>query len=681
VVNQEIKISTKYDQPLVTTIKDRCRVCYTCVRECPAKAIRIANGQAEVISERCIGCGNCVRVCSQKAKSVVSSIKEVKKLLASGNKVSACIAPSFAAEFSEMDYKEFVGMVRSLGFTYVHEVSFGADLVARRTRELLAESKDQRFITTPCPAVFGYVKRYHPELIDSLAPVVSPMVAMARVLRKIHGDDLKVVFIGPCIAKKREAYSKELYHEIDEVLTFQELHYMLEENSLNGNGSAEAVHASDFDPPRSRKGSLFPIGRGLLETANIHEDLIAGEVISATGRTNFIDAIMEFSSTETNAKLLDVLCCDGCIMGSGMTTTAPPFRRRALVSNFVRKTLAERDMEEWVYYMEKFKNLDLSRTFQPNDQRIPAPAEEEIQKILAKIGKFTPEDELNCGACGYDTCREHAIAIFKGLAETEMCLPYSIEQLHKTIEELAVSNEQLASTREALIQSEKMASMGQLAAGIAHEINNPLGVVLMYAHLLLEELDTQAEITTDLQMIADHADRAKKIVAGLLNFARQNKVNLIKIDLKKLLDDAIKAVQSPNNIEIVVNHKIENPRVELDRDQIIQVFTNLIDNSYNAMPNGGQLTIQTEGDQEIIRIKVIDTGTGIQKEIISKIFEPFFTTKKSGKGTGLGLAISYGIVKMHYGNIDVVSNADPAEGPTGTCFTVTLPRLGKKVTG
>jgi len=653
-------------------------MCYTCVRECPAKAIRIANGQAEVIHERCIGCGNCVRVCSQKAKSVVSSIKEVKELLVSGAKVSACIAPSFSAEFYEIDYKEFVGMVRSLGFTYVNEVAFGADLVARKTRELLAESQNRSFITTPCPAVFGYVKRYHPELIDALAPMVSPMVAIARVLRKMHGKDLKVVFIGPCIAKKLESYSDELYHEIDEVMTFEELHFMFEEFSLTGNGTVEHVAASDFDPPRSHKGSLFPVGRGLLETANIHEDLITGEVISATGRTNFIDAIMEFGSTETNARLLDVLCCDGCIMGPGMTTTAPPFRRRALISDFVRNTLAERDVEEWIYYMEKFRDINLSRSFEPFDQQIAPPEEDEIQKIFAKMGKFKPEDELNCGACGYDTCQEHAIAIYQGLAEIEMCLPYSIEELHKTVDELAVSNEQLANTREALIQSEKMASMGQLAAGIAHEINNPLGVVLMYSHLLLEELDTQSEMKGDLSMIAEHADRAKKIVSGLLNFARQNKVHLTKIDLKKLVDDAIKAVQIPENVEIIVDHKIEDSLVELDQDQIIQVFTNLINNSFNAMPDGGRLTIQTDSDGSNIRIKIIDTGTGIPKEIISKIFEPFFTTNKSGKGTGLGLAITYGIVKMHYGNIDVVSNTDPAEGQTGTIFTVTLPRFGKK---
>lgn len=655
---------------MVSTVKDKCRVCYTCVRECPAKAIRIANGQAEVIAERCIGCGNCVKVCSQNAKQVISSIEEVTELLQTSDKVSAIIAPSFAAEFVEMEYTQFVGMVRSLGFEYVNEVAFGADLVARKTRELLAESNGKRYIATACPAIFGYVKRYHPHLIDALAPVVSPMIAAARALRKIHGQDLRIVFIGPCIAKKGEAYSEEMIGEIDEVLTFRELRQMFSDSGLH----PETVAASDFDPPHGNKGSVFPIGRGLLETANIHEDLIEGDVISANGKANFIDAIIEFSSGETTAKFLDILCCDGCLMGAGMTTKAPLFRRRALQSNFVRRIIKSREPGEWVFYMEKFHDLDLSRTFSPYDQRISAPDETEIRAILSKIGKTKPEDELNCGACGYETCREHAIAIHKGLAETEMCLPYSIEKLHDTIGELAVSNEQLANTREALIQSEKMASMGQLAAGIAHEINNPLGVVLMYSHLLLDELEIAAEDKDALKMIADHADRAKKIVAGLLHFARENKVVLKSVNLPKLIDDCLKAIQAPEGIQIKKEFNLNEQNADLDRDQIVQVLTNLINNSLTAMPRRGTLTIRVEDDERNVFLKVQDTGTGIPKDILPKIFEPFFTTKKPGEGTGLGLAIIYGIVKMHRGNIDVISNADESAGPIGTTFTVTLPK-------
>ncbi len=663
---------SKYKQAIVTTIQDRCRVCYTCVRECPAKAIRIANGQAEVIAERCIGCGNCVRVCSQKAKQVVSSTDDVMKLVNSEAKVAACVAPSFAAEFTEINEEQLVGMVRQLGFKYVTEVAFGADLVARKTRELLAQTNENRYIATACPAVFGYVKRYHPELINNLAPVVSPMIASARALRKLHGKDLKIVFIGPCIAKKGEAYSDEMNGEIDEVLTFSELRQLFHQNKV----SSDAIELSDFDPPYAYRGSLFPIGRGLLEAANIQEDLVSNKVISASGQSNFIGAIIEFSLGEENADFLDVLCCDGCIMGAGMTTKEPLFRRRSRVSAYVRHSLKTRSQRDWAEYMKKFKDLDLSRSFTPYDQRISSPDEEKIKEILAKMGKLKPEDELNCGACGYETCREHAVAIYKGLAESEMCLPYTIEKLHKTIKELGISNEQLASTREALIQSEKMASMGQLAAGIAHEINNPLGVVLMYSHLLMQEYGEQDEETEDLQMIVQHADRAKKIVAGLLNFARQNKVNLKPVNIPDLINDSIKSVYIPENVKVKTDFQFKNPTADIDRDQLIQVFTNFYNNSITAMPDGGKLTVEGRDDGDKIMITVKDTGTGIPKELIPKIFEPFFTTKKLGKGTGLGLAITYGILKMHRGDIYVDSNSDPNEGPTGTSIRVTLPRTG-----
>jgi iron only hydrogenase large subunit-like protein/nitrogen-specific signal transduction histidine kinase len=642
------------------------------VRECPAKAIRIANGQAEVIPARCIGCGNCVKVCSQRAKKVVPSIPEAEDILASGASVAAILAPSFPAEFLDLEYPQLVGMIRALGFNIVAEVGFGADLVARKMKQLLAKQNGNRYISTACPSVFGYVKRYHPELIQNLAPIVSPMVATARALRAIHGADLKIVFIGPCISKKIEAYSDEIKNEIDEVLTFGELWQMIKDNIPE----IEKVPPSEFDPPFARKGALFPVGRGLLEASDIEEDLIAGQVISANGRTHFIDAIMEFSSGEAEASFLDVLCCDGCIMGSGMTTTEPYFKRRARIGQYVRKSLKIHSDEQWNDYMELFENLDLSRKFAAFDQRITPPDENTIKNILAKIGKFKPEDELNCGACGYDSCRDHAIAIHKGLAESEMCLPYAIEKLHETINELAVSNDELASTREALIQSEKMASMGQLSAGIAHEINNPLGVVLMYSHILLEEFNRESEIHEDLKMIAEHADRAKKIVAGLLNFARQNKVKLVPVNLGKIISAALKSNVIPPNIKVVIENELKDPVVDLDRDQIIQVLTNFINNSITAMPDGGELKFGLFGDEEKVYFSISDTGTGIPKDIISKVFDPFFTTKKAGKGTGLGLAIIYGIIKMHRGDVKVESNADPADGQTGTKFIITIPRQG-----
>jgi iron only hydrogenase large subunit-like protein/nitrogen-specific signal transduction histidine kinase len=653
--------------PYITTIAERCRMCYTCVRECPAKAIRVADGQAEVIAQRCIACGNCVRLCSQEAKQIRSGIESVSRLLSQGHPVSACIAPSFPAEFTDMDYDHLVGMIRALGFDWVHEVSFGADLVARQYRRLMSETNGRRFVATTCPALVGYVERYHPELVPTLAPIVSPMIAMARVVRRRYGEQARVVFIGPCIAKKCEADDLEVANEVDAVLTFAELRAMFRARGLR----AADVDVSEFDPPHGATGALYPISRGFLQAADLSEDLMTGEIVATQGRTHMIDALQEFSDGDLGAKLLEVLCCEGCIMGAGISNDWPLFFRRRQVRKHVCRRVESLDRAQWCEDMEQLADLDLRRTFAANDQRIRMPAREEIDEIMARMGKYAPKDELNCGACGYDTCREHATAIYKGLAESEMCLPSTIDQLKITLKELAESHGQLASAQEALVQSEKLASMGQLAAGIAHEVNNPLGVVLVYAHLLLEDC-TDSAIRDDLTMIAEQADRCKKIVAGLLHFARQNRLSRSKTDVADLVNRAVRTIPMPERVRLRVECLAADPTAEVDRDQVLQVLTNLIGNAVAAMEEGGDLTIRIGGDAERITIEISDTGIGIPEENIKKVFDPFFTTKP--QGTGLGLAVTYGIVKMHCGDIRVQSNADRNQGPTGTTFTVRLPR-------
>ncbi len=657
----------------IRTIRERCRVCYTCVRECPAKAIRIVNAQAEVMPERCIGCGNCVRVCSQNAKEVADAVGQVEALLGSGAGLAACVAPSFPAEFSDIQPEQFVGMVRSLGFHLVVEVAFGADLVADRYRRLLAQANGRRYIATTCPAIVEYVARYQPDLVQSLAPIVSPMVATSRVIRQLYDPDLKVVFIGPCVAKKQESANGHVCGDVDVALTFVELRRLFEKRQV----SAYGVAPSDFDPPRAGTGALFPVSRGLLQSARIEEDLVAGEVVVADGRSNFVEAVEEFGTGTLDARLLEVLCCNGCIMGPGMSRRTPLFERRSRVSRHVRRRMASMDFRQWRLDMERFSGLDLGREFSANDQRIAQPSPQDLDAILVRLGKQKPQDELNCGACGYDTCREHAVAIHKGLAETEMCLPYTIDELRRTVGELARSNEQLASAQEALMQSEKLASMGQLAAGIAHEVNNPLGVVLMFAHLLLEQhRGGDSKLREDLTMIVEQADRCKKIVAGLLHFARQNKVVRQPVNVCELADRVRRALPPPPGVTVRTACACADPAAELDRDQIMQVLTNLVSNAYAAMPDGGTLTLEVSDTPQQVRFAVIDTGVGIPPEHMSRLFTPFFTTKQMGRGTGLGLAVTYGIVKMHRGDITVTSNADrtrPDVG-TGSRFTVTLPR-------
>jgi signal transduction histidine kinase/iron only hydrogenase large subunit-like protein len=654
----------------VRTIKDKCRVCYTCVRECPAKAIRIEDGQAEVVPSRCIACGNCVKVCSQGAKRFVRATEAVNNLLKSDHRVAACIAPSFPAEFPGMDFRVLVGMLRGLGFDLVTEVSFGADLVAERYRRLMLERRHSGYIATTCPAVVSFVEKYHPEIVKRLAPIVSPMIALARALHEIHGPKLKVVFIGPCIAKKAEACNKNVAGEIDEVLTFKELKEMFSSSDISPQNSS----TSDFDPPHGGLGALFPITRGMLQAADMYEDLVGDEIVTADGITEFVQAIEEFADCRIEARLLEVLSCNGCIMGPGMVSTEPQFRRRSRVSQYVRFRNHQSKKQQHNEDMNRFASLNLTRVFLRDDQRIPTPSFDKLHEILERLGKKDYSDELNCGACGYPTCRAHAIAIHKGLAEEEMCLPYVIERLKQTIQDLSVSDKRLATAQDQLIQSEKLASMGQLAAGVAHELNNPLGVVLMYSHLLLDDINTNSEMYEDLKMIAEQAQRSKRIVSNLLDFARENKVLFEEVNLEQYLRQAVESIPRPENIGVEMRFSHADPLCEMDPDQMMQVFTNIIANAFGAMVDGGQLIIGTFDDAATVKFRFEDTGCGIKKEYIDRVFQPFFTTKKIGKGTGLGLSVSYGIVKMHRGQIHVTSNSDPADGPTGTVFTVSIPR-------
>ena len=664
----------------IYTVKDRCKVCYTCVRECPAKAIKIINGQAEIITERCIACGNCVKVCSRDAKMFSFSIDRVKKLINGPDKVAAIIAPSLAGEFIDIsDSQTLVGMIKALGFDYVNEVAFGAELVAEGYKKLLKNDQKRTFISTSCPAIVSYVEKHHPQIVNSLAPLVSPMIATARVLHEMHGNDLKIVFIGPCIAKKGEAALGQFKDLVHEVISFIELRRMFEDKKI----TPDNIEPAEFDPPIAGKGSVFPISGGMLQTVDLEEDFLKGEIVVAEGRQDITEVLKEFEEGYLEAKLFDLLCCNGCINGPGMSSTQQFFLKRKNISNFAKRQTDKLDQKEWQNNMKRFSGIKLDRYFIADDQRYPSNfSDEEIKKVKLKLGIKGQDDELNCTACGYDSCHEHAIAILKGIAETEMCLPYTIDKLHEYIKELDISNNKLASTQAALKQSEKLASMGQLAAGIAHEVNNPLGVVIMYAHLLLDEIEPDSPFYKDLKLIVDQADRCKKIVGGLLNFARKSKVNIAEIGTRSLIKSSLKAVVMPANIDLKIEINTDKQQIACDHDQMVQVFSNLAKNAVDAMPEGGELIIKVDDepeDSEGVIFTIKDTGTGISPENMERMFEPFFTTKDDGKGTGLGLPIIYGIVKMHNGNIKVESNNDPKKGETGTSFFVSLPGNKEKV--
>jgi two-component system NtrC family sensor kinase len=653
------------NNPLLFTVKKLCRMCYTCVRDCPVKAIKIINGQAEVIHERCIACGNCVSVCSQGAKTYFKSGEKVKEMLRSQSITIACVAPGFPAEFSEYpDHKAFVGKIKKLGFDYVTEVSFGAELVSQKYKEVF-DHKSLAVITSDCPAMVYYVEQYHPELVPFLAPIVSPAMATARVVKEKYGQESKLVFIGPCIAKKAES------SEYDETITFNELRNLFLEKDLLLLNSEPC----EFDPPHSAKGAYFPIRHGLLKSIDRSEGFGDGEVVTAEGRHKFKEALLEFENGVLKNQHLELLCCEGCIQGPGMSIKGNQFKKRLLVNDYVNMKLENIDTNEHKKNISISSQIDLNRTFTPSDKRLIKPERDKINEVHRSMGKINPNDFLNCGACGYDSCEQYAEAVVLGLAETEMCLPFAIEKLHRSVEELNISNFKLADTRQALKQSEKLAGMGQLSAGIAHELNNPLGIITLYSSILRNDMDEKNPIYNDIKMIEEQAERCKNIVGGLLNFARKNQVRLSRIDIIEFVDHSLKSVVIPGNIEVRVFNQMSGPVIAIDKDQMMQVLTNIEKNAVEAMPEGGKLSIfLQEPDSNNIIITISDTGTGIEKENMDKIFTPFFTTKEIGKGTGLGLPLVYGIIKMHKGKIHVKSNADKQKGDTGTSFIITLPK-------
>lgn len=658
------------EQLIIKTIKGRCRICFACVRECPAKSIKIIGGQASIVYERCIGCGNCVRVCSQDAKQIVSENETLTELLNTTENIAAIIDTSFVAEFVNINYRKVIGALRKVGFKYVTDSSFGADIVALKAKEYLNDSTTNKYLHPFCPAVYYHIEQYHPEMVSSFIPIVSPMIASARVLKKKYGEELKVVYFGPCVVKKAEARTYEVLGAVDLVITFNELQNFFIEQNINLN----FVEESEFDGPLGRKGALAVLPTGLVQSIGIYENLLDRKVICANGREDFLEAIKEYKAGVVDAKMIDLWVCNGCVMCAGMTTDEPQFQRRARVIDYVKEILKTRDEELWLKEIETYKDINLKRNFVSLDRRVLTPKPEDIRAILNRIGKFTQRDELNCGACGYETCKEFAKAVFYDLAEDEMCLPNTILKLHKTVRDLANSNKQLESTREALIQSEKLANMGQLSAGIAHELNNPLSVVLMYANLLMETVEKDSQTYEDLQTIVREVDRCRKIVSGLLNFARKNKLVLTPTNICEMISQCMKVTNFPPNITYNIECNTDNPVIDLDKDQIIQVIHNLVNNAIHAMPNGGKLDIIVNSDDTNLKILIKDTGVGIPEQNLKKVFEPFFTTKKVGQGTGLGLAISYGIIKMHQGAIFVSSNVDETKGPTGTTFTIQLPK-------
>jgi iron only hydrogenase large subunit-like protein/uncharacterized Fe-S cluster-containing protein len=399
----------------IFTITANCQDCYRCVRECPVKAIRVTGGQAMVQDDLCIKCGTCVRECPQHAKTVRSDLEAVKALIAEGRVVAASVAPSFAAQFKDSFLLRLPSALRQLGFKYVSETAEGA----KYTTEKSFESGHSGSICSACPTVVNYIEKYKPEYLDSLIPVVSPMIAHGRMLKAKY-PDCAVVFIGPCAAKKQEILRPENLGAVDEVLTFIELDEWLEQEGIRLENCTE----SSFDRiSEIGDARLFPILGGMLKTGGVSSDGTQANVIHVSGAHEVLSLFS--GEPDLEGKLIEPLFCKGgCIGGPCFTDTqgedphGNPFERRNCIIRYAEtmKKLEKEPKEsievpyraEYVPEKEEFEEVPMS----------------EIQKIFENTGKSDPKNQLNCGACGYKSCVDNAIAVVRGLAEPEMCIPY-----------------------------------------------------------------------------------------------------------------------------------------------------------------------------------------------------------------------------------------------------------------
>jgi len=615
--------------PLVEVIEDKCTLCYACVRVCPVKAIEVKVNKnfAKIISNRCTGCGSCFKVCPADAIKYRSSIEETKALLKSDETIIAIVDPSISGEFSDItDYRKFVQMIKMLGFAHVNEVSFGADLIAAKYAELINNFNGKYYISANCPAVVSFIEKYHPELLSNVTPLVSPMIATANVVRKIYGNEVKVIYIGPCIATKSEALQYEGNSKVDSVLTFVELRELFNEFNINESN----LEFSDFDLPFGYKGSLYPISNGILQAAELSEDLLTGSIITAEGRQNTINSVNQFeSSIELIKKHFNLFHCEGCLMGPGTSKNGKKYIRRTFVTDYVRKRLSGFDLNEWNKNIKEHIGFDFTRTFKIDDQRLPTPPIDKINEVLSLIGKEHMIHHNGCESCGYESCEEFAIAVSNGLAKTEMCLGFSLKNRQEYIKSLKATNDKLAKAQEALKDSERIAKQEKEAAKEAVEVTTamlqkiPSGVIIVdqnlkiiqsnqtFITLLGEEVQEINEVIPGL-VGADIKTLLPYTIYNLFSYVLTNDENIINKDVKhgeRLLNVSVFTIKK-NKIAGAVIRDMYDP--EIRQEESITRISEVIDKQLELVQKIGFL---------------LGEGASESEQMLNSIMESFKSSK------------------------------------------------------
>lgn len=393
----------------LTLKKSNCKNCYKCIRHCPVKAIRFSGNQAHIIGNECILCGQCFVVCPQNAKEIVDETEKVKVFLQAGEKVIVSLAPSFVANYDGMGINSMRKALKKLGFYDVEETAIGATIVKTEYERMLKEDERDIIISSCCHSINLLIQKYFPAELEYLADVISPMQAHCSDIKKRY-PDAKTVFVGPCVAKKDEA---EHYEGIvDAVLTFEELTNWMKEANVEPEAEADNNAFS--------RARFFPTTGGILKT--MAQDAPGYTYLALDGVENCIAALRDIESGNIHKCFIEMSACVGSCMGGPVMEK---YHRTETVKDYIAIANYAGDKD---FVVSQPKAAELKKQFEYIEHRYPQPSESEITGVLRQMGKFKPSQELNCGSCGYNTCREKAIAICQGKAEISMCLPFLKEK-------------------------------------------------------------------------------------------------------------------------------------------------------------------------------------------------------------------------------------------------------------
>lgn len=397
----------------IYTEPDNCQDCYKCIRECPVKAISVVDNKASILEERCIYCGHCTQICPTGAKKIRDGLTRARLTMERyRGKVYMSLAPSYISEFGDIPSSILISAIKKLGFSGVSETALGAEIVSARTEEFMENAPTGIYISSACPVIVDYVRKYAEEHIENITPIVSPMVAHAKMLKELYGDDIKVIFAGPCIGKKSEA--DNFSDLVDVAITFRDLRAWFEKDGIDLEEEQPDDEAK-FIPYRSGLGSLYPIEGGMLAGFHKSEKPYCKMAFSDISAIKDVLGELKEGGREESIFLELLACRGGCINGPAKLNSTSLALKRYDVIN--RGDLGDPKKD--------FKHIDLTFDIKADSQhsRKHYP-ESEIKAALAAVGKTTPEDELNCSSCGYDSCRDFAVAMLEGRAEDNMCASY-----------------------------------------------------------------------------------------------------------------------------------------------------------------------------------------------------------------------------------------------------------------